>query len=1201
MANDGQAGEEGWSCEACTYHNTVSMPACEMCGTPAPAAAGGGGSGGAAAAAPPATPGYWSCGACTIQNVSGTYTCYMCGTRLAADGHFSLATYLTELCQELAIGVAHAESGMGRPTVDAGYIRVLVGIVGARDAAAARSRSQEAPLLACRALNYFLTLGASYAAEVGDRGGLGALLHCLSLACTGDTTSLQELAQEAVKGVDLLVRSSADNLRRLLEGGQGLRIVCSFIASAYRKRGRVVRMDSRDGPGVDDGSAAGAPPSSATEAAVARGLELLRLLLETSWHRRGASATLNAVSADEVEAVMDALCAALRNGRGDNKDAALQLLATRVAPRLSPSPSHTRPPPGQEGDGGAAGALGVLLLDEGLLVAAIRQRSAGDLACHLQALSLVTQLLSGSPELCSLALAPSCSLLPVLLSMLEDGGDAQHEPPPSARDRSISIGMPAAAVGVGRSISIGTPGGVSPTTPGSARSGASGARMGSAKGGGLSPATAETLALSNLAMLRIVGLLSHVLTTGRLPPHKSLAGPVAGGRGGAGGAALMEVLVAPARRHGGGGQGGARSERRATLLADLGDGTCLVRYATAPPATRSSSSSGTPRTPPPTSTAGDSAGPLPPPAPPSHALEEIIDAHRVILGPASASFAARARRSLTRALLSDFGPPGGGGAGGRRRGGDGEGDGGDDALGELLLGGRGGLLAGAQAMQQRFLQQFVEGGNVSLVRRVLADGADANGGEGGGAAGAPLIAAAGHRQNGGEGGAAASAPLIAAAGHRQGTGRDGRTAAGAPLIAAAGHRQADVALELVNLLLENGADPMLSLPTGTALHAAAAAGHEDAGTALHAAAAAGHEEGTALHAAAAAGHEEVVAALLDAGADPNSTNAEGATPMDVCSEESILARLSESIEAMENEGDEEEEEGEEGEGEGEEGKGDTRDGSAGAPEERGKGKGTRGTAMARPQGDEGEGEGEADTWDGDGASAAMKSVGDGGAHGGPRSAAAMESVSDGGAHGGPRSVGSPRTWDGGGDAGDGSSLGDSESIGTVGSSRQLPSLVDDKTTLACVQRIFVRALCVGLGCSVTPLCIAARCSGGAGAGAATSLSSTVCKAWLAVLAKLLATLLAQTGGDGSGADAAVVRAGGDGSGADAAVVRVVLCEGPCVDAAVSFMEALLSGGGGAGASDDGLIARALDTLQVLVRECGAVYAEPLQRRGVLYR
>ena len=54
-------------------------------------------------------------------------------------------------------------------------------------------------MLSHRCLNYFLTLGSTYALEVNEKNGLGILLQCLNLASQGYSTALQELAQVSAR------------------------------------------------------------------------------------------------------------------------------------------------------------------------------------------------------------------------------------------------------------------------------------------------------------------------------------------------------------------------------------------------------------------------------------------------------------------------------------------------------------------------------------------------------------------------------------------------------------------------------------------------------------------------------------------------------------------------------------------------------------------------------------------------------------------------------------------------------------------------------------------------------------------------------------------------------------------------------------------------------------------------------------------
>jgi hypothetical protein len=72
----------------------------------------------------------------------------------------------------------------------------------------------------------------------------------------------------------------------------------------------------------------------------------------------------------------------------------------------------------------------------------------------LQALALVYQLLSASPDLCSLALSPACAVVPTVLQLL--GGDTatSHTTSDSSsqynqftRERSSSVGLGPSAAG----------------------------------------------------------------------------------------------------------------------------------------------------------------------------------------------------------------------------------------------------------------------------------------------------------------------------------------------------------------------------------------------------------------------------------------------------------------------------------------------------------------------------------------------------------------------------------------------------------------------------------------------------------------------------------------------------------------------------------------------------------------------------------
>lgn len=192
-------------------------------------------------------------------------------------------------------------------------------------------------------------------------------------------------------------------------------------------------------------------------------------------------------SDDELEAVLGALLAVLRGGSASNREAALAALGSKVLPRLG---------------GAAAGGrewLGGLITDEGLLVAAIEDRSQRGAACHQRALGLAYQLLASSPELMSLALEPSCPLLPAVLDALDDLGGS---------------GLDGSGGGHRRSITGGTTEGGAAGTPGTPRSaprtprlsGLSGDRR-SSRGG--CAADWDSAARSGLAVLRIVGLVSR--------------------------------------------------------------------------------------------------------------------------------------------------------------------------------------------------------------------------------------------------------------------------------------------------------------------------------------------------------------------------------------------------------------------------------------------------------------------------------------------------------------------------------------------------------------------------------------------------------------------------------------------------------------------------------------------------------------------
>lgn len=251
-------------------------------------------------------------------------------------------------------------------------------------------------------------------------------------------------------------------------------------------------------------SRAGAGAGAAAEAAVAKALSLLPLLLDlrprppgrggsssaasgasgdSSAAPAGGSSSASTGSDDELEAVLSALLAVLRGASASNREAALAALGSKVLPRLG---------------GAAAGGrewLGELITDEGLLVAAIEDRSQRGAACHQRALGLTYQLLASSPELMSLALEPGCPLLPAVLDALDDtGGGSSGAGDAPARANTEG--------GVGGVITPGTPRSA-PKTP--RLSGVSGERRGNR--GGAGTADGETAARSGLAVLRVVGLV----------------------------------------------------------------------------------------------------------------------------------------------------------------------------------------------------------------------------------------------------------------------------------------------------------------------------------------------------------------------------------------------------------------------------------------------------------------------------------------------------------------------------------------------------------------------------------------------------------------------------------------------------------------------------------------------------------------------
>lgn len=209
---------------------------------------------------------------------------------------------------------------------------------------------------------------------------------------------------------------------------------------------------------------------------------------------------------DELQAILEALLAVLREASASNREVALATLGSKVLPRLG---------------GAAAGGrewLGELITDKDLLVAAIEDRSSRGAACHQRALGLTYQLLASSPELMSLALEPGCPLFPAVLDALGDGGggglggDASGSRPGMDgsgsshhhhNHRRITSG--GGGDGGGGGGAPGTPRSAprTPRTPRLAGMSGDGRRM-SRTGGA---ADSEAAGRSGLAVLRIVGLV----------------------------------------------------------------------------------------------------------------------------------------------------------------------------------------------------------------------------------------------------------------------------------------------------------------------------------------------------------------------------------------------------------------------------------------------------------------------------------------------------------------------------------------------------------------------------------------------------------------------------------------------------------------------------------------------------------------------
>ncbi|CAM9912598.1 unnamed protein product, partial [Discosporangium mesarthrocarpum] len=564
--------ENKWGCEACTFLNRDGASACEICGTPNPrvSSTGPGGDGNAAGDAP----GYWSCKACTMQNPLGAFACHLCHTvdedqrskvrasgdgagdnglspalldRLAKDRHYSLQDYLTKLCHNLALAAAEAEQGISRQSIDKAYIPILLGLM----SNPSRIGGPDVPLQACRAVNYFLQIGAG--SEVGAQRGMRIYALCITCAAAAASAEYQELGQEAVSGVDLLCRISPEYVKELAEtdiGEGGVRVLASFVKAVYRTSpnrhsktssspvgagvgGAMVRGSSIDDDGGGNWNSGGGAGAGA-EAAVGKAMGLLIPLLN---YRTASSRTSSAASAaaaaavaagvsttgggggiggggagvgteDDLEAVVGALLAALRRGSIANREAALSALGSKVLPRLGAPGSRAWVALG----GPEREWLGELVTDEGLLVAAIADRSPQGASCHVWALMLAYRLLASSPELMSLALQPSCPLLPAVLGALGRGGSRASGRGSGACGGGGGGGAGGDAAGAAvahrRRDSVSSTG--SATSPSTPRLGPRTPRSGkkqSVEGQGLL-GEGDAAGRSGLAALRIVGLVS---------------------------------------------------------------------------------------------------------------------------------------------------------------------------------------------------------------------------------------------------------------------------------------------------------------------------------------------------------------------------------------------------------------------------------------------------------------------------------------------------------------------------------------------------------------------------------------------------------------------------------------------------------------------------------------------------------------------
>ncbi|CAM9315380.1 unnamed protein product, partial [Phaeothamnion confervicola] len=897
--------EEPWDCKACTFSNAHGGVTCEMCGT---GRADGGADAASAVTRTDESDSYWACGACTMQNVAGTFTCHMCGTidaeqqsraevagagaggglspqllrKLAADRHFSLPGYLTELCHSLALAVAEAEAGMGRPSFDHAYIRVLLGVMDDVPRLGA-----DAPLLACRALNYMLQCGGSHVAEVGAQGGVAAYLRCLahsSGAAAAAGPSARELGQEAISGVDLLCRSSIERFRELSDAGGGaggLEVLTRFIEAAYPGGGAIaVRRRSSWGGGgggssgglggggsgggggggsagtamADEnkrgGGSAGAGPGA--EKATAKALSLLRLLLDLRWPAvpLGDLSPAGGATADGTVGVATVGTARTADGSAGLGGGGLLHLGTSGHCELDEVTSALLTVVRGAGDGNretvlsllgtkvaprllalgpnghrpiaeASPWLTMLLVDPLLLPAAVSDLSPAASGSHLAALDLTYQIASASPSLCAFFLSDTCPLLPAVLGLLEAADDVE---PAAGGSGSSSAGD---ASGGGGSDAAASKGGWAVETPRHGRSGsdAAGPRSGGASGGSRSGARRQRPALADAdsAARSCLGLL-------RLA---GLAGSI-----------LVDGRLPPTDTL-------TRLRRQnapgiAALSLSSGLGLGLGLGGAGGPGSRTSGCSASTRT--------DSW--LAEVEPEDGGVGGGADGVSNVVRAGGGSRAARRGR-----VLADLG------------------DG--TALVQLGTDTSEVIVSGARLREaDGEAESFAARARRSLARTLLAmvpDGGTADDDAG------PLPPPDGANGNSGYGangnsGSGATLFLLykllrqficsGNAGMVRRVLVDGADpnrplpGGSTPLVTAVTHERAQSALDLCQALLEAGADPNGATP-----------------------------EGSALHAAAAAGRVAVVQALLRAGADANAVDSQGRTPLEVSSDESVMAAL----------------------------------------------------------------------------------------------------------------------------------------------------------------------------------------------------------------------------------------------------------------------------------------------------------------------